>query len=548
MDMLRIGLSSLMSTQQGLAVASNNIANSSTDGYSRQEVITAQPTSVNIGGNFYGQGVYTEDVVRVGSDYLEVALRDTRASQQYHQTNFNLGVEVDRMLSDQDTGLDKSLQHFFTSVGDLANSPMSESTRSVVLDSMSSLGSKFENMAYVLALSQDVVDKDLVAFTNRLNSLAGDLVNINDSLKQSLAKTGELSAQLVDARYSVLGQMSEIADISVFEDADGTAAVYVAGGMALVANNQVSPLTAQPDGFSDGQYEIYIRGVEVSDRIAGGKLGGTLKYRSEILNSSENEMGRIALGFTQMANVTHRQGFTPSGVAGGDLFANYSSVAQTHASNGGVGVMTVSFDTSGTVAAQTSLIGQLKATSYEVVDSGAGYDVFDTESGALLLSGAGASFTLDGLDFNMAGGTVVGDRFKISPMSDAIDGYTVVISSTQDFANSQDPLGSSSDNRNTLDLFDMKSTSLFNGGMDSFQGAYSTLVAKVGSKVATSESSAVTFSILKDQATLNRDTESGVNIEEEAASIMKLQQQYSAAAKIVVASRELFDELMHAIS
>jgi flagellar hook-associated protein 1 FlgK len=412
---------------------------------------------------------------------------------------------------------------------------------------MNGLGGKFENMSYILNLSKDTVDKDLVSFADMLNNLATDLVNINESLRQSVAHTGELSAQLLDSRYSVLAEMAEITDISVFEDSDGIASVYVGGGIALVANNKITPISAEPDGFSDGQYEIYIRGNEVSDLITGGKLGGVLEYRRNVLNTSENEIGRIALGFAQMANVTHKEGFTPSGVAGAELLANYSSVAQSHKSNTGVALLNVSFDVSGTVAAQTLLVGQLKAVSYEVVDTGAGYDVYNADSGSLLLSGAGGAFTLDGLDFNMAGASLAGDRFKISPMSDAIDGYDVVISNTQDFANSFDPLGSSSDNRNTLSLFDLKSLSVFNGGMDNFQGSYSTLVAKVGSKVSLAESSATTFAVLKDQASLHRDSESGVNIEEEAAQILKLQQHFSASAKIITASQEIFDELMDAI-
>ena len=547
MDMLRIGLSSLLTTQNSMTVASNNIANSNTEGYARQKMIVGQPSSINIGGVYYGQGVYASDVERIGSEYLETSLRNSKASHQFYESYYDLGVEIDKMLSDQDTGLDKSFQTLFTAIGDLANNPTSEATRGVVLDSFTALGGKFESIAHVLQLNRDTVDSDLVAFTDRLNTLAGDLVSINEGLKDSKAKTGEFAAQLIDERYRVLSDMAELADMQVFYDEDGMASVYLGDGMALVANNKVSPIEARPNGFSDGEYEVYLRGVEVSDQIGGGKIGASLKYRTEVLNSSENQIGRLALGFSQMMNLKHQNGYTPSGVAGGNILADFSSLAQSHTGNAGTGVLTVSFDTGAVPATQEANMQALEARAYEIVDNGGVYDVYDADSGEVLLTGAGASFTLEGLDFNLAGATVPGDSFKISPMAKAIENYQVLITDTQDIANSQDPLGSISDNRNTLDLYDVQDLKFLNNGLDSLQGGYSTLVAGLGSEVASAEASMYTASALFDQAQLNRDTESGVNVEEEAANILALQQHYSAAAKVIAAAQSIFDDLINAV-
>tara|TARA_B100002049_G_scaffold229110_1_gene204373 strand:+ start:117891 stop:119537 length:1647 start_codon:yes stop_codon:yes gene_type:complete len=547
MDMLRIGLSSLLTTQHSMSVSSNNIANSNTEGYARQKLVVGQPSSINIGGVYYGQGVYASDVKRIGSEYLETSLRNSKASHQFYESYYDLGVEIDKMLSDQDTGLDKTFQTLFTSLGDLANNPTSEATRGVVLDSFDALGGKFGSIANVIQLSRDTVDSDLVAFTDRLNSLASDLVSINEGLKDSKAKTGEFAAQLVDERYRVLSDMSELADMQVFYDEDGMASVYLGDGMALVANNKVTPIEARPNGFSEGEYEVYLRGAEISDQINGGKIGASLKYRTEVLDSSENQIGRLALGFTQMMNLKHQNGFTPSGVAGGSILADFSAVAQNHLSNGGTGLLTVSFNSGATQAAQEANMQALEARTYEVVDNGGTYDVYDADTGDVLLTGAGTSFSLEGLDFNLAGATAAGDSFKISPMAKAIDNYQLLITDTQDIANSQDPAGSISDNRNTMDLYDVQDMKFLNNGLDSLQGGYSTLVAGLGSEVASAEASMYTASALYDQAQLNRDTESGVNVEEEAANILALQQHYSAAAKVVAAAQSIFDDLINAV-
>jgi flagellar hook-associated protein 1 FlgK len=547
MDMLKIGLSGLQTTQYGLVVASNNIANANTEGYSRQELVTRSPSSIQIGDNYFGQGVYVGDVRRLGADYVEVALRDSLSSKSYNEHLYGLGVEMDKMLSDQDTGLDKSLQKFFTSIGDIANSPTSQATRSVVIDDLNGVGFKFASMKSVMDLSKNTLDKDLISFSSQINSLAQDVVSINDALVDSKSRTGEFSSQLLDSRYRALSNLAEYLDIQVSDESDGSVQVYIAGGIGLITNNKVNKMEASPDGFSGGQHEIYIKGQEVSDRISGGVLGASLQYRSDILLESRNELGRTAVAFSQMLNVVHKAGYTPNGVSGGDLVSNLSGFGQGHDSNAGAAVLGVSFDTTGTRAAQEALVSDLKPRSYELVSTAAGFDVFDSYSGILLSSQPTGTFTLEGLDFNVTGLSVVGDRYRVEPMNMAIDDFKVMISDPLDFANSASPAGSISDNRNSLDIYDIKNLNIMDGGLDSIQGSYSTLISGIGSKVSVTESAKLTSTVLNEQAYAQRESLSGVNIEEEAARILELQQRYSAAAKVIQTARDIFDIFMNAI-
>lgn len=547
MSILNIGLKSIMATQYAITVASNNIANASVDGYSRQQLVTSSTAGLNFGGNYYGQGVNVDGVTRISSDYLEGTLRNTRSSENYHSTLYDLGVEVDLMFSNQETGLDKSIQNFFTSMGDLANNPTSEATRTVLLETMGSLGAKFENMDYVLTLSGDTVDKELVSYSSRLNSLAENLIQMNESVSASVYSTGKVDPTLLDNRNLLLSKMAELTDIQIKEDDNYNISVFMGDGLALVANNKLSPIEAKSDGFSDGEFEIYLRGQVISDRISGGKIGGTLEYRNDVLNFSKNSLGQVALGLTQLVNAQHKLGYTPSGAAGSEVFANFSSVSKLHDDNAGTGMFTVSFDHTASFTDQKAAVSQLEPRDYEITFNGAGYDVVDANTRESLLTNASSSFTLDGLEFDLTGAAVAGDKFKLTPMTDAIGNYEVLIKDTADLANAQDPAGSISDNRNSLAMFDLQNLSVFNGGLDTMQSTYSTLVAGIGSKVSSAESASKTFSVLYDQANLNRESESGVNSEEEAANLIQLQQQYSAAAKIISTAQEVFADLLAAI-
>ncbi|MDO6646853.1 FlgK family flagellar hook-associated protein, partial [Acinetobacter guillouiae] len=74
--------------------------------------------------------------------------------------------------------------------------------------------------------------------------------------------------------------------------------VFMGDGIALVAKKRLSQIEAKSNGYSDGEIELYIRGQDLSERISGGKIGGTLEYRNDVLNFSKNSLGQIALGLT----------------------------------------------------------------------------------------------------------------------------------------------------------------------------------------------------------------------------------------------------------
>jgi len=107
-----------------------------------------------------------------------------------------------------------------------------------------------------------------------------------------------------------------------------------------------------------------------------------------------------------------------------------------------------------------------------------------------------------------------------------------------------------SDNRNALKLADLQSKQTVGvdgsvaGSGFSFTDGYGELVERVGTLTAQARmDSEATGSILK-QATDNRDSLSAVNLDEEAANLIKFEQYYNASAQIIQVARSLFDTLI----
>lgn len=132
----------------------------------------------------------------------------------------------------------------------------------------------------------------------------------------------------------------------------------------------------------------------------------------------------------------------------------------------------------------------------------------------------GTTISFNGMSFSISGTPVEGDTFTISNNTAGV-----------------------ADNRNALILSRLQSTNII-GGTASYQGSYSQIVSEVGN---TSQELQVQ---MQAQDTLTRQTEeaeqsfSGVNLDEEAANLIRHQQAYQASAKVLQIASSLFQSVL----
>ncbi len=108
-------------------------------------------------------------------------------------------------------------------------------------------------------------------------------------------------------------------------------------------------------------------------------------------------------------------------------------------------------------------------------------------------------------------------------------------------------LNGSSDNRNAVALGDLRLSDLIGGNM-TVEEAYGAMVGDVGSKTAALKIGREAADSLLAQAQSNRDAVSGVNLDEEAANLIRFEQAYNAAAQVINIARSLFDTMLAAVS
>jgi flagellar hook-associated protein 1 FlgK len=137
---------------------------------------------------------------------------------------------------------------------------------------------------------------------------------------------------------------------------------------------------------------------------------------------------------------------------------------------------------------------------------------------------AGQTISANGWSMVLDGAPVAGDTFSITAT----------------------PAGSSS-NGNAALLANLDDAKAFNGGSVTLNGAISGLTTSIGSAARQAKYSADAQTALNDQAQAARDSVSGVNLDEEAANMLKLQQAYQAAARIISTADSMFQSVLSAV-
>jgi flagellar hook-associated protein 1 FlgK len=155
------------------------------------------------------------------------------------------------------------------------------------------------------------------------------------------------------------------------------------------------------------------------------------------------------------------------------------------------------------------------ANTFDVTGTGAGIPAV----GVAYTSGGNISY--NGWMFQIVGSPAIGDVFTIG-------------------ANT----GGTLDNRNALAMAGLQNNRTLVGGNTSLEGGYAALVGSVGNKTSEVAVNQKAQTNLLSQARLAQQSASGVNLDDEAANLIRYQQAYQAAAKMIQTANTMFEALL----
>lgn len=136
----------------------------------------------------------------------------------------------------------------------------------------------------------------------------------------------------------------------------------------------------------------------------------------------------------------------------------------------------------------------------------------------------GSAIAANGWSVQLDGAPALGDSFTISPNT-----------------------GAQGDNRNALALGKVANLGVLDGGVTTTGRAYSQLVSQAGSAGAVAQDDLSAQNAVLTQASASQQGVSGVNLDEEAANLVRFQQAYQASAQVISAANTLFNALLGAV-
>ena len=275
---LSVAALGLNAQQSALRVIGQNISNVNTPGYSLQTIVL-EPS-----GNLLG--VNATNVLRNSDNLISGRIYDETSSEKFLESKTSLLSQVEAFLNESQTqGINGALNEFFSSLQDLSLRPDGIAEREGVLGSASIFINELNRTARAINNIQVSADNKIREVVTEINTITKEIARLNvEALTANSTIPGGGNA-LFDQRDELVRQLSELIDVRVIYDSNGSATVLTKGsGYTLVANNVSSDLSVQPNGNNKNYLDVYIGSnktisYNITNSIRGGELGGLIAVR-----------------------------------------------------------------------------------------------------------------------------------------------------------------------------------------------------------------------------------------------------------------------------
>ncbi len=318
-NLLNIGSQALQANRTALSTVGQNIANASTEGYSRQNAVFVSRVDRN--------GSYIHNVDRATDQFISRQYWSDISS--YHSLNFHdtLTSQTDNLLASSSTSISAALDTYFKSMQNAVDDPTSLANRELYIEESSALARRFNNLSANLKVQNDSVNATMKASADNLSQYSKSVGELNDQINYLISR-GQSVNELRDQRDVLVNKIAEIVDVHVVEQGNDFN-IFIGNGQPLIVGKTVNKVELRQGSPDESQPQIFINmsssDVDITQQLTGGILGGAKKFRNEILNPSLNELGRIALALADVTNTQHRKGMDLNNELGGDVFKDINS-------------------------------------------------------------------------------------------------------------------------------------------------------------------------------------------------------------------------------
>lgn len=549
-----IARSALFTQQQNLDLTGHNIANAGVEGYSRQRLhLQAAPDLYGLGAIYpgsVGQGVQADRLQRLRDEFLDREYRLKTQEQSYYQTRLNYTQRMETSLGEfGESALGLTLEKFFNSWQEVSLRPDDRALRQTVVAAGNDLSYGLRSFYEDVNRLQTDTDRDLTLSVERANQISMQLAQLNEQISLRV-NLGETPGDLMDQRDRLLDELGGLLKIQIQTAENGTVQVQ-SDGKALVSQNSWNAieLRREPDllrgqnpvGFPAtlNRGDLVINGVDIlgSDpplNIATAANAGLLVNQINLRTGQTGVVaaldpsGRLVLtGTGPGSNLINLEvtgtGLTLTGLAGGDYTLTNSTSLQVGDSiymNQPGGKIESLLDTKTRILPDTlHRVHQLAATLIRRVNTihSQAYDL-NGQSNRPFFTGTNPA--------NLAvSGTIQADPALLALAADA-----------------SFPPGDGSQARAIYQLRFQATV-----GGENLEDYYRSLVTAMGNTIGQAQERSQTLELVKSSLDNQRQSVSGVNLDEELSNMLQFQRSFSAAARVMNTMDEMLNQIVNGL-
>jgi flagellar hook-associated protein 1 FlgK len=548
--------------QAAIQTTGNNIANAGNADYTRQVAKTTPARDQELRpGVFVGTGLNLDDIQRQIDGALESRLRNAGSDQQAADVTQQWLSRIEATfneLSDQD--LSTQLSTFFNSWSSLANKPQDIGLRQIVIQNGKSVGDFLNHLRNQLTDLQTDVNDRVGALAKDANALAQQVADLNGTILKAEGGAGVANG-LRDQRDAVLKQLATLVNVKTVQQENGVVDVYVGSEPLVMATDNRGITTKDASSSNQLASAVVFKANNGTMNITSGQIGALSAVQAQISGVADN-IDKVAGSLIFELNKIHSSG---QGLEGSTSITGTNSVDDptlplnhaksglefkpsngsfvVHVKNKTTGLMTSSLikvDLDGLNANDTtlnSLVADLSGVTGVSASINAGKLVVtaassDSEisfsqdsSGALAALGMNAFFT----------GSTARD---IGVNQTIIDQPNLLAAAKN---------GEKGDNQTALAIAALETKSIASLSGVSLKDNYESIVNGVATSASSAKTSAEAATVVQQTLQAQRESLSGVSLDEEAVNLMRQQRAYQGAARLISVVNELMDEMLNIV-
>lgn len=317
--MMDIGKRAMSNSQTALQTVSHNIANKSTEGYSRQRVEQQTNEPIGEGRLRMGMGAKSVKVTRTNNPFLERQIASETNKKGFYEGQAENLVRVEQIFNEQiNKGLNQFVGNFFNAWREMSNNPESLATRAMVKETAHFLTQDFKRVVTQLNGIQSDIDMQIKSTVEDINAMSREIASLNEKIEQ-VEMQGIPANDERDRRDLLVKKLGEKVNIRTSEGDNGKLTVTAGDTAVLVSGYESIDLettySAAKGARRDGSLDVVHRmtrsgtGFSVSNQFKSGQMGGCFHIRDNVINEVRQQLDELAYGLASEVNAAHVLGY-----------------------------------------------------------------------------------------------------------------------------------------------------------------------------------------------------------------------------------------------